>query len=633
MKNCFIIFFLFSIPVQLAFGQDTLSFKTKQIDVIESSSKAQNNYLLNKNIMLSDFDKSLNNNDILRYNTNLNIKEYGGLGSLTTISFRGTNANQTIFTIDGIKINSAGNPFFDINKIDLSSYDNINLINSGNSTQFGSGAMGGVVDFAYSKVSAKLFNLMINSDLTNSLKFKINLVNYLFKNAQNRVNASFLYNNGKFPIEFNKFGKIVDTMRNSSSIYNFSISNYYNKLTNLFEIKNITFFNYQNQEVPGAVLIGKLENTHANLKQFSLMNLTSFNFVKSQFISHLNWINSYDFYHFTDNEQIINSSKFNSYKTMIYADLYKFNNRLFSAQFHAETGVELLNGNMLQPNLPNTIHRINISANSNLFNYYLDSSLKVSVAGRVDKFSDFEKFIFSYSGSLLYNFQNNASIILSSSYNYRLPSFNEMYYFNYGNTDLLPESSFNHNLSLNTKLLKLLDINSTLFINFIDNQIVSIPKNTLSWTAQNFNKVLNKGIEINLGTRLFNNSLNTYISYLYQDTYDNNQQSINYFKEIPYIPKESISLNTTLKIKYFDFTTQLYHSSYRFIFPDNNVYEFLKGYTLINLHISKKILFEKNYLLITITANNVLDIKYELVKNYPMPGRTFLLTLNYTVNG
>ncbi len=632
MKICFIIFILINIPVQLAFGQDTLSFKSKQIDVIENSIKAQNNYLLNKTITLSDFDKCLNNNDILRYNTNLNIKEYGGIGSLTTIAFRGTNTNQTIFAIDGIKINSAGNPFFDINKIDLNSYDNINLINSGNSSQFGSGAMGGVVNFTYSKLSSKSFNLVINSDLTNSLKLKVSLVNYLFKNAQNKVNASFLHNNGKYPVAFNNFGKIVDTIRSSSSTYSFSISNYYNKLTNSFEMKNITFCNYQNQDVPGAVLIGKLENTQANLEQISLMNLASFNYINSKFVRHFNWINSYDYYNFTDYEQIVNKSKFNSYKSMIYADVYKFENRLFSTQFYAESGIEILNGNMLQPNLANTIHRINISASSNLFKYYLDSSLKVSLSGRVDKFSDYEKLIFSYSGSLLYNLRNNTSILLSGSYNYRLPSFNEMYYFNYGNTNLLPESSFNYNLSFNTKLFKIFDINSTLFINFIENQIVSMPKNTLTWTAQNFSKVLNKGIEINLGTRLFNNSLNTYISYLYQDTYDNNKLSINYLKEIPYIPRESISLNNTFSIEQFIFTTQLYRSSYRFTFPDNNVYEFLKGYTLINLHLSRKINIKSNNLLISIAANNILDIKYQLVKNYPMPGRTFLLTLNYSLN-
>ena len=632
MIKSFIILFIIIIPLQFVVGEDTLSYKSKQIEVIEKSIKAQNNYLLNKTIFISDIDKTMNNNDILKFNTNLNIKEYGGIGSLTTISFRGTNSNQTTFAIDGIKINSAGNPFFDINKIDLSSFDKINLLNSGNSSQFGSGAMGGVIDFSYSRESAKLFNLTINSDLANSLKLKVNLVNYLFKNAQNRVSASFLYNNGKYPIEYNNFGNIIDTMRKSAANLNFNISNYYNKLTNSIEIKNITFFNYQNQDVPGAVLIGKLENSQANLEQSSLMNLTSFNFVNSKFVRHLNWINSYDYYKFTDFEQIVNKSKFNNYKSMIYFNFQDLFNKYFTAQFQVETGTEILIGNMLQPNLAKTIQRFNFSANSTLYNYYLDSSVKVNLSGRLDKFSDYEKLIFSYSGSFLYNFQSNTSILLSSSYNYRLPSFNEMYYFNYGNTDLLPESSFNYHLSFNTKVYDLLDINSTLFVNFIENQIVSVPKSTISCTAQNFSKVLNKGIEINIGIEMLDNILNSYISYLYQNTYDNNKLSLNYLKEIPYIPKESISLNNTLKLLDFYLTAQIYHSSYRFIFPDNNIYEFLEGYTLINLHLTRNVKVMNSKFAISIAANNILDTYYELVKNYPMPRRTFLISLNYTIN-
>jgi vitamin B12 transporter len=66
--------------------------------------------------------------------------------NFTSISLRGTNANQALVALDGIQLNSAQNGTFDLTTLPLAMADRIEVSRSGNSALYGTSAVGGLVD-------------------------------------------------------------------------------------------------------------------------------------------------------------------------------------------------------------------------------------------------------------------------------------------------------------------------------------------------------------------------------------------------------------------------------------------------------------------------------------------------------
>ena len=63
-----------------------------------------------------------------------------------TISIRGSNATDVAVFLDGVRLNDANTGVADLSTIDLNSLEQIQVIKGGNSSLFGSGAIGGVVN-------------------------------------------------------------------------------------------------------------------------------------------------------------------------------------------------------------------------------------------------------------------------------------------------------------------------------------------------------------------------------------------------------------------------------------------------------------------------------------------------------
>ena len=63
-----------------------------------------------------------------------------------TISIRGSNATDVAVFLDGVRLNDANTGVADLSTIDLNSLDQIQVVKGGNSSLFGSGAIGGVVN-------------------------------------------------------------------------------------------------------------------------------------------------------------------------------------------------------------------------------------------------------------------------------------------------------------------------------------------------------------------------------------------------------------------------------------------------------------------------------------------------------
>jgi len=93
--------------------------------------------------------------EILSQQVGIFVKGFGGLGRLSTVSIRGSSAEQVSVYIDGIKINTAQGAAVDFSTIPLGGIERIEVIRGGASSRFGSDAIGGVINIVTKKARKK----------------------------------------------------------------------------------------------------------------------------------------------------------------------------------------------------------------------------------------------------------------------------------------------------------------------------------------------------------------------------------------------------------------------------------------------------------------------------------------------
>jgi vitamin B12 transporter len=89
--------------------------------------------------------------NVLRSDAGLNIVTTGGYGQQTSIFTRGTESKQTLVLLDGVRLNNTTSSAASINFVDLSDIGQIEVLKGPGSVQYGSDAIGGVIQLLSTK--------------------------------------------------------------------------------------------------------------------------------------------------------------------------------------------------------------------------------------------------------------------------------------------------------------------------------------------------------------------------------------------------------------------------------------------------------------------------------------------------
>ncbi len=84
--------------------------------------------------------------DVLRLVPGLSIAQSGTRGKTTSVFTRGTNSNQTLVLVDGVRANSPQDGRFDFGQIPIENVDHIEVVRGPASALYGSDAIGGVIN-------------------------------------------------------------------------------------------------------------------------------------------------------------------------------------------------------------------------------------------------------------------------------------------------------------------------------------------------------------------------------------------------------------------------------------------------------------------------------------------------------
>lgn len=639
MNRALILLMFFASFKLLGEETDTSKvFRFNQINIEGKKSLSQKelefsaiNILTRSDIERSNFFQI---SEVLSKSPGVFIKNYGGLGGLKTVTLRGTNSMQTVIAFDGIPLNSVQNGSFNLTGIPLSIIDKVEVTRGGASSSFGSNSIAGAINFVPQIADNNEFKLCVKHTSFAETQL-MSSYNFRTSSVKNSINIDWTNSSGDYPFEFLQFGEKKTVRRTNNSYKNltFSYSNEY--LNNNNNFRNTIIYENSKRGVPGAVLQGRIESTKANLSEHKVFAKSSYDYVHSEyFLIGLDVAYRYSYMHFIDPElpSINGIGTDNIFETNDFIVQSKIVCSFDNNEILLKTGANysLLEGDMLDPKAGNKVHRTNpfvtVSYSNVLYLYKL--KLTSNISTRADFFDDGRPALSPSIGIKLD--YNDFYLKILNSFNYRKPSFNEMYYLNYGTKDLRPEKSLNYTLTLGGNFLERVQIDFSTFLIKTKDQIIAIPKSPVSWSAANIDKVEQKGMELSI----FGNYSEFFLekigfNWTLQSSINKTKGSIFYNKQLILTPQEILNGYLLMNFEYIKFSVDFDYTSFRYTDQENNNNGILENYFLLDFGLIFPVKIKNTELNVIMDCKNALDKQYEIVPNYPMPKRQFIIGINF----
>ncbi|MGQ2967078.1 TonB-dependent receptor, partial [Methylophilus sp.] len=149
MKKITLLGLMAALPIN-TFAAETLATPDLDEVVVTASRTAQSTKTVTGDITVIDSEEinrlqggSLA--DLLRLQPGVQSYSNGGMGTSSNITLRGTNDNQLIVLVDGVRINSGTTGTTAFENIPLALIDRIEILRSPASSLYGSDAIGGVI--------------------------------------------------------------------------------------------------------------------------------------------------------------------------------------------------------------------------------------------------------------------------------------------------------------------------------------------------------------------------------------------------------------------------------------------------------------------------------------------------------
>lgn len=554
--------------------------------------------------------------DLLNFNSTLYFKEYGR-GMLSTVSFRGTTSSQTAVIWNGININSQMNGSTDFNTISGSDYNSVSVKAGGGSVIYGSGAIGGTVhlnnDMSFYKRFENNLRLDYGSFNTIGINYKTNISNEKWS-AQIGFSKNSSTNDYKY---LNRYTWRGEQRWNQNGQYDVITMNA-NVGYKINAKNSLKLYTQTSNTDRNTSLITETETKSKYVNGFN-RNLLEYdgNFGKLT----ANFKTAYIF----ENYQYYADNSKNQYT---YGKTESFISK-------ADLGYTLFKSTQI-----NGI--VDYNRTKGYGSGFGDNTREIGSAALLIK-QDFstdwknefgirKEFTDNYKSPILFNlgssylFNKLYNLKLNLSRNFRIPTFNDLYWEQGGNPDLKPESSYQAEIG-NVFTFKNISLTQTFYYIKIKDLLQWVPGSNGIWTPQNRDKVNSYGAEILLSWKkqYGKNIFGANASYAYTASKDEETK-----KQLFFVPFNKVTGSVSYSRNRISAYYQFLYNGFVYTRADNNPDEIIKDYTLSNIGIDYDFKFLDSFKL-GIQVLNIFNENYESLEDRPMPGRNFnmYLTLKF----
>ncbi|MFQ5709761.1 MAG: TonB-dependent receptor domain-containing protein [bacterium] len=585
--------------------------------------------------------------ELLQHTPGIDLIDEGGGSGGKRISIRGSNTNQVLVLYDGVRVNDPLIGDVDLNQISLASVERIRITKGGNSSLFGSGALGGVVEIISKQTAVD--ELRLKGQFGNygalgiqpALAGSLGKVNYFFNFEQ-------LSEAGDFPYTYQKLDG--STVHESRLNADFSSKNYFGKINALLGHHTLRVqanLYRSTRGLPGQVFswtpFAKAINDRRIL-------IGSYSFATAHWKSQIQvsqHLNDSEFKNAPAEEAPLRFRTVPAYHTKYrilshrgaFEGAYR-SGKNQSVVFHTEVQVDRFKDrDLLQRSsgairatdnlnfswaVRNTWHlprpkflTLVLLTHALRFDYFSFQNVDLNRVGH--QLSPHVGLLLSRRKSWLFNFRTNWGR------SFRLPTFADLFFQDFrvrGNPDLLPEKSwdFDAGLQVGLPVLGWLETRATFFRHNVENLITWELGSFSTYQPFNTNALL-KGWEFGGSWDVFSDKLQLSASHVVLNALNKSGQRTTQDKKLTYRPEHTTKVGVQMALQGFSVDYHKRLVGQRFVTAANTVR--LPSYSVDDLTFGYQSTINKIKVKLRLSVFNFLNERYEIVENAPLPGRNW----------
>ncbi|PUZ28106.1 hypothetical protein DCC81_01075 [Chitinophaga parva] len=581
------------------------------------------------------------------------VKDYGGLGGLKTVSVRSLGANHTGVLYDGIAISDIQNGQIDLGKYSPDNLARLSLYNAqptdllSTARAYSYGAALELQTATFDTAGHKPLQLQtrVKGGSWGYIDPSLTLHYKAGKTYTTSFNAQYRSITGDYPYITDNGVATLHQRRTNAGIHSLRLEQ-----DNRFAWKDAStlqlkaYYYDDSQQLPGAdILYSTPGNTHLWNRQ-AFAQAAYFKPVGDGWQLKLNGKFSYIHTRYYDpglgNGTGLQDNHYNSYESYASAVLTRSLGRHFILAYASDGIYNKLNADVKAYAFPERFTFLNaltaryytprLEIQGNALSTILNESVQTGPTAQ-------HRNLVTPTVSASWKPFTTADFRLRGYYKqiFRAPTFDELYYSTFGNPTLKPEYATQYDAGATwqrhfSRVLSLLRISADGYYNTVRDKIITLPgKNAYSFSVINFGKVHITGADVNAQASL--QPLHGWIlsmaaNYTYQQVLDVTTPGAPQYKgQLPYTPLHSGGLMCSVEKHGLVISYNGIYSGYRYALSDNTPSNYMSGFTVHDVNAS----YNLGSWTVMGAVNNFTDERYAVVRNFPMPGRSYQLGIQW----
>lgn len=583
------------------------------------------------------------------------VQDYGGIGGLKTVSVRSLGAKHTAVSYDGVTITDAQSGQVDISRFTLDNVDMISLSIGQADDIFQTARMYASAGALSIKTAVPLFRDKSYNAYVKLKGGSFGLFNPVIRYEQKMgsrwaasLHADWLSAKGDYPFTLVNGKEVTNEVRKNSDIQSLRLEgNVYGDFGRGGKLNGKIYYYDSERGLPGSVI---LYSSNARERIWDNNFFTQFHYeyewlecLKFQANAKYN----YSFSKYCDISNKYSGGKQEDLNTQneYYGSVGVLYTPFPYVSFSLNTDIarNTLENNFVKAPSPKRWTSLTafaaqykspvLTATASLLGTYITDQVKNG-----DRPADRKRL--SPAVSLSWRPFAEQSFRVRASYKdiFRVPTFTDLYYLRMGNTNLKPEQATQYNVGLTWNgeigsVVRLLSLSVDGYYNKVKDKIVAIP-NMYIWKMMNMGEVDIKGLDVNLSADIplwREISLMLSSTYSYQSAIDiTDPEAKNYKDQIPYTPRHSGSGSVSLENPWVNIAYTLVAAGDRYALPQNIDVNRIDSYMEHSLSVNRSFALKKCTFRIQGDILNLADKTYDIIQYYPMPGRSWRLSLSIT---
>ena len=611
---------------------------------------------------------ALNVADALRYFSGMQVKDYGGVGGIKTVNIRSMGSQHLGIYYDGIELGNAQNGQIDLGQFSLDNVESVSLYNGQKSSLMQTASDYGNAGSVYIRTRVPHFEVGKNNHFRGGIKYgssNMLRVSALYEHKfSERLNVSLnlgtLTSNGRYDFRYRRYtisGELAyDTtaVRQNGDVQSIRIEGNVNGLLNRgsWSLKGYTY--QSGRGIPGAIVNNVWKRgerqTDGNTffqgtwqedigSAYSFRVLAKYANYRTHYANRDTTTMLVD-NHYTQQEAYVSTTHCVQFFKWLSASMaYDMRCSGLTSDAYACPEPQRWT-HLISLATAVSLHRFSAQA-SILYNNTRDkgraSATGVTPVGVMSDISRFTPALF-----LNYYITRDKSLSVRGymKNSFRMPTFNDLYYAEMGNSNLTPEKASQYDLGIRYTIARkqwTLTATADAYYNNVKDKIIAYPKGQqFRWTMLNLGVVHITGVDAETDVTyetlpIYGNPLkcSLRLQYTFQKSIDVTDNQDSYYRhQIPYTPRHSGSVIFNADWKHFSFNYSFIYTGERYSLQDNIAVNHLEPWYTSDMSLSYSMGVARTQLRLTLEVNNIFAQDYDVILNYPMPQRTYAISLD-----